>query len=1063
MQPPFHCRLEVRSQILRGAPSWLALRWLGVFLLGSAGEFSAGAAAAEGEVRFNRDIRPIMSDTCFLCHGPDAKARKANLRLDLREETLKPAKSGAVPIIPGKPEESEVYKRLVTADTDDLMPPPESHKVLSPGQRELFRRWIAQGAAYEAHWAYTPVQRPMVPSVRATGWVQTPVDAFVLAALEAGGVQPAPAADRRRWLRRLSLDLIGLPPTPGEVRAFAEDTRPEAWERQIDRLLRSPHFGERWAVWWFDVARFTDTVGYHGDQNQRIFPYRDYVIDAFNRNKPFDVFTLEQLAGDLLPSPTTEQLVATGFNRLNMMTREGGAQPREYLAKYGADRVRTVGATWLGSTLGCAECHDHKYDPYSTRDFYALQAFFADIKQWGVYQDYDYTPNPELKGWSNDHPFPPELEVSSAHLAGRHRQAELKLEDHLFQTAVRLRLSSDQSAAFRTWIEGSRGFVRQHPDGWQTPQVEADYAKDGKPLQDTTNATVAADGSVQFRRRLERGEEHQLELRPDPGWLAALRLEILPQPAPGALASDGAGQRPTLRPSLVLRRLDGTEQKLTVGFGEADFKAPRYANTYEILGVGDGWKLSPRHAGVRQQAVWLIDPPVEIASGEVLRIKLGSDPQAPSRLSLSPFAALHPLDSAGTALARAVQAPERARKAADFQRLADAYLVVRRWDSEAYQTARRLYRAWLECEDGKTSTMITQAMEPLPIRVLPRGNWLDESGALVAPAGPHFLPPVGGAREGRRTRLDLARWLCSPANPLTSRVVVNRLWKQFFGNGLSASVDDLGAQGEPPSHPELLDWLAAEFRDSGWNFQHLVRLIVTSASYRQDSNLRPELKEVDPNNRRLAAQNPRRLDAEFVRDNALAIAGLANFSMGGPSFKPYQPANYYENLQFPDRVYRADLDERQYRRGVYMHWQRTFLHPMLANFDAPAREECTASRVVSNTPQQALTLLNDPTFVEAARALGQRLLLDPGLSDSARIARAFELVLARAPEPAETDSLLRFLGDQRAYYRLAPAEAGRFTGVGLQPPSGALDQVELAAWAGVGRVLLNMHETVTRY
>ncbi len=447
---------------------------------------SAAVHAAEPrKVEFNRDIRPILSDNCFLCHGPDKNTRKAKMRLDVREDAL--AKKA---FVPGDAAESELVKRVFSNDSDEQMPPPDSTKKLTDTQKNLIKDWIAHGAQYEAHWAYTPIKRPAVPSVKNKEWVRNPIDAFVLVPLEAKGAKPSSEADKPMLLRRLSLDLIGLPPTPEEVKAFIDDSSADAYEKQVDRLLASPHFGERMAVWWLDVARFTDTVGYHGDQNQRIFPYRDYVIDSFNKNKPFDAFTIEQLAGDLLPNPTVEQRIATGFNRLNMMTREGGAQPKEYLAKYAADRVRTVAIAWLGSTMQCCECHDHKFDPFSTKDFYSMKAFFADMKQWGVYNDYAYTPNPDLKGFSNEHPFPPEIEVESPFLKHRIETIRAKIEAACANKNL-------DAAAMEKWRVAARAFLEKSPDGWTVPKVDPLETKESiapakKPASKAKAAKVPA-------------------------------------------------------------------------------------------------------------------------------------------------------------------------------------------------------------------------------------------------------------------------------------------------------------------------------------------------------------------------------------------------------------------------------------------------------------------------------------------------------------------------------------------------------------------------------------------
>jgi hypothetical protein len=495
-------------------------------------------------------------------------------------------------------------------------------------------------------------------------------------------------------------------------------------------------------------------------------------------------------------------------------------------------------------------------------------------------------------------------------------------------------------------------------------------------------------------------------------------------------------------------------------FADADRQEPRYSGTAQVLNLVGGWKTSSTEWNKPQTSVWILDLPVILAEGDVFTVKLDNHQGAELRVSVSPFAPLKPL-SADWAMKLGAAVGK-----GDDVALEEMFLASTAFDRTAFAAWRALHPKWIDCREGMTWTMVTQSVSnPLTVRILPRGNWMDESGLVTPPATPEFLPAAFRSQEDkpRNTRLDLANWLCSKENPLTPRAEMNRLWKQFFGNGISSVVDDLGAQGEPPSHPELLDWLATEFRDSGWDMKHMIRLMVMSSTYQQSSSLRPDLREVDPNNRLLASQNPRRLDAEFVRDNALSIAGLLNLDMGGPSVKPYQPAGYYENLQFPSRDYIADKDDRQWRRGVYMHWQRTFLHPMLANFDAPMRDECTANRIISNTPQQALTLLNDPTFVEAARVFAARLLHENLSDDKARLNRAYELAVARPAKDAEQASLTRLLTAQRESYRANPVDAGKTIHVGISDVPGDLDKTELAAWTSLCRVILNLHETITRY
>jgi len=1014
-----------------------------------AGSDSAVAAALE----FNRDIRPILSENCFQCHGPDQNQRKAKLRLDVREVAIE---KGA--IVPGKPDESSLVERIFTSNADDVMPPPDTHKNLTPAQKETLRAWIAAGAEYQPHWAYLKPLRAAPPKPANARWGSNPVDAFVLSRLEAKGIRPSPEADKRTLLRRLSLDLTGLPPTPEETRAFLKDTGAKSYERQVDRLLKSPHYGERMAVPWLDLVRFADTVGYHGDQNQNVFPYRDYVIDSFNRNKPFDQFTIEQIAGDLLPNPTLEQQVATGFNRLNMMTREGGAQPKEYLAKYAADRVRTVSSTWLGSTMACSECHDHKYDPFRARDFYSMAAFFADIKQWGVYSDYDYTPNPDLRGWSNDHPFPPEIEVESPYLRQRlarlaARQAEMTAAAHLA-----LRREPDHLKAMSEWRGSARSFLKNNPDGWMTPPVTEVTVRVETNWVAATNFVVQPDRSVVFSGA--DAVDNRFEIALAPGWLAAVRLELLAGEGSGTRLLRGNRDSITAEVSASLITTNAERQAVPFSFADANFQERRYANGFEIPGVQGGWKTSRYRLRDTHSSIWLLERPRRVNEGEKLVVRFKNNAATRVRISVSPFA-LEPSRWADGVSGLA--ASLRSDGALTAPRAGALYLRSTGGNEDLLKELRKLDRELRECNDGLAWAQVTVATNAATTRVLPRGNWQDESGEIVRPSPPQFLLPPGSATNRELSRLDLAGWLVSTNNPLTARTFVNRLWKQFFGTGISAVVDDLGAQGEWPAHPELLDWLAVEFMESGWDVKHLVRLMVMSSTYRQDSNQRTDLREVDPNNRLLASQSPRRLEAEFVRDNALAVAGLLNPDLGGPSAHPYQPGGYYVNLQFPDRDYQAEQDERQYRRGVYAHWQRTFLQPMLANFDAPSREECTAIRTVSNTPQQALTLLNDPTFVEAARALATRVLAAKVATDDARLDLAYERALARPARPQEKESLKSFLATQRQYYASTPEDADKLVRVGLAPAPKKSDEAELAAWTSVCRVILNLHESITRY
>jgi hypothetical protein len=1031
---------------------------------------AAGLLAADGTpepVRFNRDIRPMMSDTCFHCHGFDPKSRKGGLRLDIREEALKAGKSGEIAIVPGKPDQSEIIKRIFSTDAEDVMPEKEAHKTLSAAQKELFRRWVAEGAVYEPHWAYKPLELPAIPALPAGG--KNPIDAFVGAKLAEKKVSPSAEASKERLLRRASLDLTGLPPTPAETAAFLADRSPDAYEKQVDRLLASPAFGERMAVWWLDVARFADTVGYHGDQNQRIFPYRDYVINAFNTNKPFDVFTREQLAGDLLPNPTEEQLVASGYNRLNMMTREGGAQVKEYLAKYGAERVRSVSNAWLGSTFGCAECHDHKFDPIKSADFYSLQAFFADVKQWGVYADYNYTPEPELKGVGNDHPFYPEVRSKNAYLSKKDAEFRAQLASFYEKTFAESKDPSD----FAAWRKDIASFLAEHPTGLVSPagtfflKAAPATAPAKMAVKNTDAATAAkkpsakkgaaaptpvafaAGALIKMPKGVAKGEDFAITLNTSPTPIASVRIDI----PKGSLP---AGSAATINARFGVVDAKGKERPVAFHLADATHREPRYNSSFELTDINAGWSLKMPNADVH--AVWLLDTPVTLKPDEKFVIHFDSNAALTLKASVSPLSHDDPLK---------VTAPETLTRSAAIEvaRPTPAtfalYVASRGTDRAKLEKSRTLTTSIRRQYDGHAWSMVTQAAKPLTVRVLPRGNFLDETGPIVLPTTPSFLPGLRTSTEQKRlTRLDLADWINSKDNPITARTVMNRLWQIFHGTGLSAGLDDLGSQGELPSHPELLEWLSLEFRDKGWDVKKMIRLMVTSRTYRQSSSLRPELKEADPNNRLLASQNPRRLDAEFVRDNALFVAGLLNTSdVGGPSVKPYQPEGYYEPMQFPNRTYVASKDSDQWRRGLYMHWQRMYLHPMLINFDAPSRDECTALRNYSNTPQQALTLLNDPTFVEAARAMAARLL---ALPSGDRLSHGFRLAMGRDIKKTERPSLEKLVAEQTAYYKSNPSEAAKLIKVGFSQ-SVADDPAELAAWTQACRVLLNSHEAITRY
>ncbi|MES2474609.1 MAG: PSD1 and planctomycete cytochrome C domain-containing protein [Verrucomicrobiota bacterium] len=1008
-------------------------------------------------VTFNAHIRPIFSNTCFACHGFDAKTREADLRLDTPEGAYAKLKdSNEFAIVPGKPDESAVLKRIFSNDAEDVMPPKDFHKDLTDSQKALVRTWIEQGAKYEQHWAFAPVVRPELSKT-----AENPIDTFIGESLASNGIKPSPRADKATLLRRLSLDLTGLPPTLAELDAFLSDNSTDAWKNQVDRLLASSAYGERMAVPWLDVVRFADTVGYHGDQNLRVFPYRDYVIRAFNDNMPFDRFTIEQLAGDLLPDATDDQKIATGFLRLNLMTREGGAQPGEYLAKSTGDRVRAVGAAWLGLTTGCAECHDHKFDPLTTRDFYSLGAFFADVRQWGVYAEYEYTPNPELRGVNNDWPFPPEIVAKNATLENRLETLRSK--------AVPIIASSDVVSS--SWSDAVTSFLADHPTGWQ-PLAPAEVTS-----SQGTHHEIRPDASVVFSGPPIKDEILTLSIKLPEIAVRAIRFEALADETNHGKVGRQANGKFTVTPTYAITTADSAKP-LEIAWRQAARRTPHaYRNGTEDPLLEPEWRSAPGiweeptdAASLPHHAIYHLAETLHPVPGSTLEITLASSDIGRVRFSITPFGDAVPGQQnalRGTTHAAFLK-PESTRSEEDRREISAAWKLATTPDGQLPKDYQNLRHSIIACRAGYAHSVVSQ---PVPVEkipkshILPRGNWMAPAEE-VQPAVPDFLPHASLPTDGKRlTRLDLARWLTADENPLTARQFTNRLWKQFFGKGLSNVLDDLGNQGEWPSHPELLDWLAAEFRDSGWDVKQLVRLIVTSRTYQQQSASRNDLAEIDPDNRLLAQQSARRLDAEFIRDNALAVAGLLrNDLIGGPSVKPYQPAGYFANLNFPQRDYDTSHGDDQFRRGLYMHWQRSFTHPMLAGFDAPSREECSADRFQSNSPQQALTLLNDPSFVEAARGFAIRLMREnPDASDAEKISQAIRLALSRESKATELDSLTSFLKTQRSFYQENPADAAASLKIGQSDPGRGLDTAELAAWSQLCRVILNLHESITRY
>jgi hypothetical protein len=1004
--------------------------------------WASPAVAEDLPLDFNRDVRPLLSDRCFACHGPDEATREAGLRLDQPESAMED-RGGYAAVVPGDVEASELMVRVRSDDPDLRMPPPEFAKALTAEEVAILDRWIRQDARYATHWSFAPLVRPALPA--ATGDTESnPIDLFIDRRLSESGLVANPPADPRTLIRRLSFDLTGLPADPAMVERFVADPSEEAYQRVVDDLLMSPHYGERMAMYWLDLVRYADSLGFHGDQERSVSPYRDYVINAFNQNMPFDQFTIEQLAGDLLPDPTLSQKVASTYNRLNRASGEGGGQPKEYLAKYSADRVRTTGSVWLGATVGCAECHDHKFDPFTAKDFYSLAAFFADIKEQGIVSGAVHIEQLPVPSDSQQR----ELDRLGAQIATAEAEYEAR--------------SAEDVQAFESW----RQELIAQQQAWLTPRPSGAESAGGANLE------VLADGIVQVSGPTPDTDTYTLSYRIDDAKpIAAVRLEVFPDPnLPGNGPGRAANGNFVLNQVLVGR--DGENANWRAAFathGQANFPPENL-----LGGKRDGWAILPE-TGKPQQLILVADQPLAPAEDEsqTLRIRLvqeyGSGHSLGRfRLSLLPAGdGVDQIVRAPAALAALVNVDqEQTDKDASrslweaFRQHSDRYAPIRQRLDQLRQQRKTL-------EAAIPTTLVTTATTPREIRVLPRGDWMNDSGPVVEPAVPDFLPrgPLAGEDESpdRFDRLDLARWMVSRDNPLVARALVNRLWMLMFGNGLSRTVDDLGSQGEPPSHPELLDWLAVELIDSGWDIQHVLRTIVHSRAYQRSSVPEAEHRRLDPYNRLLARQSRFRLDAEMVRDNALAVSGLLVRDIGGKSVHPYQPPGYWSQLNFPQREYQNDAGADQYRRGVYTHWQRTFLHPSMLAFDAPAREECTARRERSNTPLQALVLLNDPTYVEAARGLARRVLTEADGTIDERLDYLFRITLARPLRPAEREVFRDTIAQNLHSFGQAPERAAELAEIGQMRVDPSIDRVQLAAWTAAARIVLNLHEMVMRY
>ncbi len=1040
------------------------------------------AAPNDGGVDFQRQIRPALSDACFQCHGPDSATRLMDLRLDTREGAFSKRPNGT-PIVPGDPDNSLVYQRIINADKARRMPPEYSHKELKPEQIDLIRKWIEEGANWEEHWSFTSPERPELPQVAKANWVRNPVDRFILARLEADSIGPAPEADRRALIRRAALDITGLPPTPEQVASFVNDPSPNAYENLVDTLMSSKAYGEHRARYWLDAARYADTHGLHHDNYREMWPYRDWVINAFNRNQPFDEFTVEQIAGDLLPDATKEQRIATGFHRCNITTSEGGSIKEEVLVMYAKDRVDTTGAVWLGLTVGCATCHDHKFDPIAQKDFYSMAAFFNNTTQQAMDGNIYDTPPALLLPPPDDEARWQELRVeepaAQKKLAETRQASQSNFEDWLsaqkklalevdrFDSSEALVLNLDRSSKTNSAtainaLELHKSAALKRQSGTRVLDLrEEAFAK----LPNFPPPTADEPFTVSLAFRLNEGDKTRViasqndPKQEDRGW----RIEL----------SEGL-------PTVTLRFRDGHAigrkaiGKRRAEVGQWHDIAVVYDGKRQRAGITlylDGKELPAENTGREIQTLRgdiEVDQPLLIGA----RAAEDKDPTGSFDGYIRDFRILNraiteaeaPLLANWYALTSADG--QRTRKLTPEQKRAvEDYYLVRH--SASYRGAANQLAALQDERRGiLRRSAVTHVMqedadsEPMA-NILYRGMY-DQKREEVQPATPGVLPPMAASLP--RNRLGLAKWLVDDANPLTARVTVNRFWQELYGTGIVKTAEDFGSQGEAPSHPELLDWLAVEFRESGWDMKRIFRLMLTSAAYRQSAIVTPAMREKDPENR-LLSRGPRfRMDGEMIRDYALSAGGLLSDQVGGPSVKPYQPTGVWESVAMKGtntRFYKQDSGDRLYRRSLYTFWKRAAPPPAMTILNAPTREFCAVRRERTNTPLQALLTMNGPQFFEAARNLAEL-----ALSSSPKLDGQLDLMsarlLARQLEDPERDIARGAYKDYLRYYDSHPDQASLALAVGDSDPRPTLPKAEFAALTMVANQLMNLDEVLNK-
>lgn len=981
-------------------------------------------APAYAEISFNRDVLPILSDTCFTCHGPDSETREAKLRLDLEEEA-KADRDGFPAILPGNPDESEIILRIFHDDPDEVMPPPDSSRQLTAAQKQILNDWVKQGAKWEKHWAFVKPETPALPKTSDPQWPRNPIDHFILHTLDQKDLSPSPEAPREKILRRLSLDLTGLPPTLEEVEAFHEDKEPGAYDRVVDRLLASPRYGETMALPWLEAARFADTDGYQFDGPRFMWRWRDWVIDAYNSNKPFDEFTIEQLAGDLLPDATLDQKIATGFNRNHRYNSEAGLVTEEFLLENAVDRVDTTSTVFLGLTMGCARCHDHKYDPLSQKNYYEMLAYFNNIPEFGR----------AVKAGNSEPYIVAPTKPQQAQLALLEEKisaAQIAIDD-IEKNAGENQPAPDESINLVT-----QGLNYQHPLGIVSLDGTKSIAIKSTPLNKKKNAptrfqvfTPLSRYSVSFwikpsatgtgtiishqNGNNARGTGMNLQFRD-----GHLRFSVITRWIAGVAQVETIEKLPVNEWSHLTLTFHGqlraTNQHIFINGKEAPVKILHNTNS----NTGAAKKTAPLRLG---------GYPDDYFKGELRNVRVYNRP---------------------------LKTREIRTLAGDPEAKLKTFLLEQGPAREAYQTLLAAETKRDQFIRTLPTTMVMKENPTIKETFIRKRGVYDALGEKVTRDVPDVLPPL--PEDFPRNRLGLARWIVSPDNPLTARVTVNRYWQKYFGTGLVKTSEDFGVQGEKPSHPELLDWLATEFIRSGWNVKHLQKLIVTSATYRQQSNLTPKLLEVDPHNRLLARGPRQRLPAHVIRDQALALSGLLVEKIGGPSVSPYQPKNLWIEMSMGQK-YKQSTGDDLFRRSIYTIWKRTVNPPSMAVLDAADREACWVGTKRTNTPLQALTLLNETAFVESARKLAERVLRE-NPDDS--VTHAFKLVTQRSPQPDEKEILTRGLQEYRTHFKANPDAAKSLTTIGTSPVPKDLDPVELAALTTLANVLLNLDEVITK-